>query len=114
MTGLLLLSLVGLASAAWWQFLKGRERARAAAAQVCRDHDLLLMDDTVVLDSVEITRRRGGTGLRYRFEFAHHGRLSGGGSVLVRPQGQTTVVIQTLDGQVIQEYPRLTASPGGS
>jgi hypothetical protein len=104
--GLLLLVLAGLAGAAWWYLLQGRERARIAAALTCREHGLLLMDDTVVLDSVELNRKGGlpGYGLRYRFDFAYEGKLHRGGSVLVAPRRRTTVVIATRSGQVIQEF----------
>lgn len=108
MTGLLLLLAGGLAGAAWWRLLKSRETARAAAAQACQDHGLLLIDDTVVLDAVQIRRVRGlphRYGLRYRFEFANSaGQLHRGGTVLVAPRRSAMVVIDTRDGRVIEEF----------
>lgn len=105
MTGLILFVFFACAALAWWQFLQGREAARAAAGRACRDHGLLLMDDTVVLTGIELQ----GSGivrhvsLRYRFDFALDGILRKGSSVLVSPGRATTVVIATSKGQVIEE-----------
>ncbi|MEJ8567406.1 DUF3301 domain-containing protein [Elongatibacter sediminis] len=106
MTGLILLLLALLAGTVWWQFLKGREMARRVAGLACRDHGLLLMDDTVILDGVKRDRRAGlpRFGLRYRFDYALQGRLHRGSSVLITPQGRATVVIDTESGQVIEEF----------
>lgn len=106
MTGLVFLVLGGLAGAAWWHLLKGREKARAAAGLTCREHGLALMDDTVVLDAVRLLKRKGmpALGLQYRFDFAHQGRLHRGGSVLIAPRGRARVVIETREGQLIQEF----------
>ena len=54
MTGLLILVIGGLAAIAWWRLLQGKETARLAAASACREHGLLLMDDTVVLDASQM------------------------------------------------------------
>lgn len=107
MTGLLLLVAAALAGGAWWQFLQGRERARQSAGRTCKAHGLLLIDDTVVLDAVRFERGDRGPrlGLSYRFDFAFQGRLHHGGRVLVLPNGGTTVAIETVSGQVIEEFP---------
>jgi len=103
--GLLLFVLFACAALAWWQFLQGREAARTAAGRACREHGLLLMDDTVVLAGVELlgTGNSRYFGLRYRFDFALDGILRKGSSVLVSPGRATTVVIATSNGQVIEE-----------
>jgi len=105
LTGLLLLTLAGLAAITWWSLLKGKEQARSAASITCREHGLLLMDDTVVLDSIRL--KRGGHShtyrLQYRFEFARDGILHKGGSVLIAPGQRPTVVIRTSNGELIQE-----------
>jgi len=105
MTGLLLLSLGGLAALSWWSLLKGKEQARGAAAITCREHGLLLMDDTVMLDSIRLKKAGQSRGyrLRYRFEFARDGILHKGGSVLIAPGQRSTVIIETSNGQLIQE-----------
>ncbi len=105
MTGLLIFTLAGLAAITWWHLLKGKEKARWAASITCREHELALMDDTVVLDSIQLKQngRWRSYVLKYRFDFAKDGILRKGGSVLISPGHRPTVVINTSDGQLIQE-----------
>ena len=74
MTGLLILVIGGLAAIAWWRLLQGKETARHAAAAVCREHGLVLMDDTVVLHAVQLKSEDPvrAWGLKYRFDFARN------------------------------------------
>jgi hypothetical protein len=106
MIGLLLLVLAAAIGISWWQMLQGRERARSVAAAACREHGLVLMDDTVVFDS--LSYRRAGSGrlfsLQYRFEFAYQGVLHKGGRVLVSRGLAATVLISTANGDLIEEY----------
>ena len=105
MTGLLILTLAGLAAITWWHLLKGKEKARRAASITCREYGLTLMDDTVVLDSVQL-KHNGHVrnySLKYRFDFAKDGILRTGGSVLITPGHHPTVIINTSDGQLSQE-----------
>ncbi|HET6563968.1 MAG TPA: DUF3301 domain-containing protein [Xanthomonadales bacterium] len=106
MIGLILLILAGAIGMCWWQLLHGRERARSVAAAACREHGLVLMDDTVVFDTVSF--RPAGPNrlfaLVYRFEFAYQGVLHQGGKVLVSPGIATTVLITTANGDLIEEY----------
>lgn len=106
MIGLILLLLAGAIGMSWWRLLQGRERARAVAAAACREHGLVLMDDTVVFDSVSY--RPAGKkylfSLLYRFEFAYQGILHKGGKVLVSPGFAATVLISTANGDLIEEY----------
>ena len=106
MTGLLLFVLFIFAALAWWRLLQGKEAARRAAGMACREHELLLMDDTVVLDKIELTGKAYSRsyGLRYRFEFAHNGILHKGGSVLISQGAPIRVVITTSGGQLIEEF----------
>ncbi len=105
MTGLLILTLAGLAAITWWHLLKGKEKARRAASITCREYGLTLMDDTVVLDSVQLKHNGHARNysLKYRFDFAKDGILRTGGSVLITPGHHPTVIINTSDGQLIQE-----------
>jgi hypothetical protein len=105
LTGLLLLTLAGLAAITWWSLLKGKEQARGAASVTCREHGLRLMDDTVVLDSIRLIREEHSRSyrLRYRFEYARDGILHKGGSVLIAPGQRPTVIIRTSSGELIQE-----------
>jgi len=106
MMGLILLVLAGAISLSWWQLVQGRERARAAAALACREHGLVLMDDTVVFETLSY-RPVGRSRLFaqvYRFDFAYQGILQLGGKVLVSPGYPSTVLITTEKGDLIQEY----------
>jgi Protein of unknown function (DUF3301) len=94
-----------LGALAWWRLLQGKETARQAAASACREHGLSLMDDTVVLETLQLLGdgKSRTYGLRYRFDFARDGILRKGGSVLVSPGRPTTVIITTSSGQLIEE-----------
>jgi hypothetical protein len=104
LTGLLILVVVGLAAISWWRLLKGKELARHAAAAICRRHGLVLMDDTVILHSVQLRREDPvrAWGLKYRFDFAENGILRTGGTVVIAPGHRPTVVIETGSGSVIE------------
>jgi len=103
-TGLLILVITALAAIAWWRLSQGKELARHAAAAVCRHHGLVLMDDTVMLHDVQLRKEDPvrAWGFRYRFEFAHNGRLHSGGAVLITPGRGATVIIRTENGQLIE------------
>ena len=105
MTGLLILVIGGLAAIAWWRLLQGKETARHAAAAVCREHGLVLMDDTVVLHAVQLKSEDPvrAWGLKYRFDFSRNGILRHGGTVLVAPGRAPTVIIETDGGPLIQQ-----------
>ena len=105
MIGLFLLTLAGLTGVTWWSLLKAKEQARTAASKACREHGLLLMDDTVMLDSVQLKKENNSRAwkLRYRFDFARDGVLHKEGIVLIAPGQRAVVSITTSSGQVIQE-----------
>lgn len=104
MTGLLVLLFGGLAFVAWWRLLKGKELARFAAGAVCRQHGVVLMDDTVMLQSVQLRKEDPvrAWGLKYRFDFALNGVLHRGGTVLLAPGQAPTVVIEKDGTRVIE------------
>lgn len=104
MTGLLVLVLGGLAAITWWRLLKGKELARHAAATVCRHHGLVLMDDTVMLHSVQLRKEDPvrAWGLKYHFDFAENGLLRSGGTVLLAPGLAPTVVLERDGVRVIE------------
>ena len=96
MTGLIVLIVFGLIVVTWWRLLKGKELARYAAGISCKQHGLVLMDDTVILDSIQLRKEDpvNAWGLRYTFNFAHQGILHQGGAVI-------TII---LSGALIGEY----------
>jgi hypothetical protein len=106
MLGLVLLIIAGVAALSWWQLVHGRERARAVAARACREHGLVLMDDTVVFETVSYrpANHKRLFALVYGFEFAYQGILHRGGKVWVMPGFATTVLISTDHGDLIEEY----------
>lgn len=106
MTGLLILLLGGLGGIAWWRLLQGKERARQAAASACRAHGLVLMDDTVMLHSVQLKKEDPvrAWGFRYHFDFARDGIPVRGGWVLIAPGHAPTVVIPTAQGPLIEQF----------
>jgi hypothetical protein len=105
-TGLLILVICGLAAIAWWRLLQGKELARHAASAVCRQHGLVLMDDTVVLHAIQLRPEDPvrAWGLKYRFDFARNGILRHGGTVLVAPGRAPTVIIETDGGPLIEQF----------
>jgi hypothetical protein len=104
MTGLLILVITGLAAIAWWRLLKGKELARHAAGVICRQYGLVLMDDTVILHSVQLGREDPARawGFKYRFDFARDGIPRKGGTVLITPGHAPTVIIETDGGPLIE------------
>jgi hypothetical protein len=104
-TGLLVLLIFGFAAVSWWRLLEGKELARKAAAATCREHGLVLIDDTVMLESIQLRKEDPARawGLKYRFEFARNGILRKGGIVLIAPGRRPTVIIQTDNGQLIDQ-----------
>lgn len=104
MTGLLIFVTAALAGIAWWRLVQGKESARAAAGIVCRQHGLVLMDDTVMLHDIQLRREDPvrAWGFRYTFDFAHNGVLCHGGTVLIAPGQAPVVIVKTDSGQLIE------------
>jgi hypothetical protein len=102
--GLLVLVTAALAALAWWRLVQGKEMARHAAMAVCRQHGLVLMDDTVILHDVQLRKQDPvrAWGFRYHFDYARDGLLHHGGAVLITPGRGATVVIETAGGQLIE------------
>lgn len=103
-TGLFILIFAGAVGVTWWRLLKGKEIARAAAYATCKQHGLVLMDDTVMLDSVQLRKEDpvNAWGLKYRFDFAHKGILHSGGTVILAPGHRPVTVIETTEGPLIE------------
>ena len=103
-SGLLVLIITGTIVVAWWRLLKGKELARASASAICKHHGLVLMDDTVILASVQLRKEDpvNAWGLRYTFDFAHKGILHTGGAVILAPGHRPVTIIPTENGPLIE------------
>ena len=91
---------------AWWQLMQGRHKARRAAEQVCSNHGLQLLDDTVSLSSV--TWNRSGTASRilvnYGFEFATNGAKRRNGVATIAFPASLTVTLEMEEGRLIERF----------
>ena len=89
---------------AWWQLMQGRQKARKAAGQVCGNHGLQLLDDTVSLNS--ITWNRAGPGphllVNYGFEFATNGAKRRSGIAAIGFPASLTVTLDLEEGRLIE------------
>lgn len=89
----------------WWQLMQGRQKARTAAGQVCSNHDLQLLDDTVSLSS--ITWNREGSNARimvnYGFEFATNGAVRRHGIASIGFPSSMTVTLDMEEGRLIEK-----------
>ena len=96
--------LVAGAIVSWWQLIQGRQTARKAAGQVCANHDLQLLDDTVSLSSV--TWNRGNPNsriqLNYGFEFAINGARRRNGVVAIGFPATLSVTLDLEEGRLIE------------
>ena len=102
--GLFVLIVTGLALVTWWRLLKGKEIARAAASMTCKQHGLVLIDDTVMLDSIQLRKEDpvNAWGFKYRVEFAYRGIRHATGTVIVAPGHRPVTVIETESGPLIE------------
>ena len=90
---------------AWWQLMQGRHRARYAAKQVCANHGLQLLDDTVSLSSITWNRTDPNARILVNsgFEFATNGAVRRRGAAsLGFPRG-FTVTLELEDGRLIEK-----------
>lgn len=88
-TALLVLLLVGAVALYWQSALRARERATAAAMDLCKRQGVQFLDGTVALKRLRLQRGPNGRvqWLRdYRFEYSHVGLSRRTG--LVRMQGR--------------------------
>jgi len=84
----------------WLEALRAREVATGACRQFCKAHDLQLLDDTVALSRLELTRTsRGRLGVRrtYAFEFSRAGTDRGAGAVTVNGPRVESFYLPLLD-----------------
>jgi len=89
---------------AWWQLMQGRQVARKAAGQVCKNHELQLLDDTVSLSSITWNRDKSIPRIlvNYSFEFATNGAKRKNGFATIGFPASLTVTLEQEDGRLIE------------
>jgi hypothetical protein len=92
---------------AWWQLMQGRQRARRAAGQVCKNHELQLLDDTVSLKSITWNRKDSSSRIlvNYSFEFATNGAVRRKGVATLGFPTSLTVTLDLVEGRLIETLP---------
>jgi len=105
MIELLIFLLATGAVVAWWQLMQGRHKARVAAKEVCSNHGLQLLDDTVSLASITWNRADANARIlvNYGFEFATNGAVRRRGTAsLGFPRG-FTITLDLEEGRLIEK-----------
>ena len=88
----------------WWQLMQGRQKARKAAGQVCSNHGLQLLDDTVSLSSITWNRNTSNSRVlvNYGFEFAINGAKRRSGVVSIGYPATLNVTLDLEEGRLIE------------
>lgn len=104
MVELIIFLLITGSVTAWWQLMQGRHKARIAAGNVCGNHGLQLLDDTVSLSSIVWSRAASGPRLliNYGFEFATNGAKRRSGVATIGFPASLTVTLDLEDGRLIE------------
>lgn len=104
MIELFIFLLVTGALTAWWQLMQGRQKARKAAGQVCGNHGLQLLDDTVSLSSITWNREVSSSRIlvNYGFEFATNGAKRRSGVVAIGFPRSLAVTLDLEEGRLIE------------
>jgi hypothetical protein len=89
---------------AWWQLMQGRQKARRAAGQVCGNHGLQLLDDTVSLSSITWNRDNPNSRIQvnYGFEFAINGAMRRSGMATIGFPASLSVTLDLEEGRLIE------------
>ena len=90
---------------AWWQLMQGRQKARKGAGQVCSNHGLQLLDDTVSLSSITWNRKDSDSRIlvNYSFEFATNGAIRRRGMATMGFPASLTVTLDLEEGRLIEK-----------
>ena len=104
MTELFIFLLVAGSVVAWWQLMQGRQTARRAAGEVCGNHGLQLLDDTVSLSSITWNRNESTSRIliNYGFEFAINGARRRSGVVMIGFPALLSVTLDLEEGRLIE------------
>lgn len=108
MPNTLLLALLAFAALAWfWQDgLRAREQALALGRRACRQVGVQLLDETVVLQRIRLSRTaNGGIGLarRYDFEFTVDGDERRQGRILLLSRRLQSIQLDLPEGMTLLE-----------
>ena len=99
MTELWALTLFAVCVAIWVSIMRARETAVACAKRICAAEDVQLLDFTVALEKLSLTRdQHGRAALRrsYRFEFSDTGNN--------RREGRIVLVGNSLDSSYMEPH----------
>ena len=104
MIELIIFLMVTGAIVTWWQLMQGRQKARIAAGQVCSNHGLQLLDDTVSLCAITWSRddREPRIQANYKFEFAINGAKRRTGIASIGFPSSLTVTLDLEEGRLIE------------
>jgi len=89
---------------AWWQLMQGRQKARRAAVEVCGNHGIQLLDDTVSLSSITWNRDNSNSRIEvnYGFEFAINGAKRRIGVATIGFPSALSVTLDLEEGRLIE------------
>lgn len=104
MIELFIFLLVTACVVSWWQLMQGRQTARKTAGQVCGNHGLQLLDDTVSLSSITWNRDNKNSRFQanYGFEFAINGAKRRRGVVAIGFPASLSVTLDLEEGRLIE------------
>jgi len=104
MIELIIFLMVTGAIVTWWQLMQGRQKARRAAGQVCSNHGLQLLDDTVSLCAITWNRddKEAHIQANYKFEFAINGAKRRTGIASIGFPSSLTVTLDLEEGRLIE------------
>ncbi len=92
-------------SIVWLGTMRARDSARAAVTRLCKQHNLQLLDQSVALASMRISRATsGGLTLRrlFRFDYTETGNTRENGSIWIRGDRAELISIKHGDNQTIE------------
>ena len=86
--------------------MQGRQKARKAAGQVCGNHGLQLLDDTVSLASITWNRDKTESRIlaNYSFEFSTNGAKRRSGIASIAYPRSLTVTLDLEEGRLIENF----------
>ncbi len=107
-----ILLLVGIAVALWMAALGANELARAHCRKLCSDAQLQLLDETVALQKLSLTKVVGGYAIRrrYTFEISADGTDRHAGSITFVGKRRQNYLLPLLDATSSPVAARITST----